>query len=286
MATKNSKVVPSPDGVKAYLPHVIAQGIPFFISRLPRGQHAQFKEGPSSRKIVIRENYWGDRMKIESRRPLLVVPDMGVFLGTIALIQANKPERLIKEKSGEPSNRLFSEFPLRDLYNLLRASKGRERLKVIESLEVLGGTTLSISIKNPQSTQEHQRMRGRHLFESFWDFEITPRRGRGGSIITFYPLSALIPRDEYLWVDAATCNALRQDMARAIFWALLCRQHFAGTIAEWQQLLGTKDRNIWRWRDQRFLPALEELSMYGFKVREEEDKYVVSRPRKKIAKGS
>lgn len=273
---KKKEPMPVSDGRKAILPHPLLQSVIFSVARREYGG-----EGLAS-MIIERRNAWGDSISISSPRPLLARPDMGVFLAVTALVQKNGFEPLVGQESEKYSGKIWSRVPLSELYDLTGMRRSRSREALFESLEALGGTSIVVRYAD---RKRHGGAAGVAL-SSFWDFKLIPRRGRGGSVIDFFPADFLIPRKYYLWADAGICNSLRQDTARAIFWALLCREHFAGTIAEWQQLVGGGDSNPWRWRDKRFLPALEELATKGYKIQDKDGIYVISRPKKEALGGS
>lgn len=268
--------IPEPDGKKAYLPQPLMQGMPFLLSRKWKKEGQEGK----GRSIIKRRNSWGDLMIIESRRPLLVSPDMGIFVAVIALCQHHGIRRLIEEDTGNPSHRLVSRFPISELYEITGMRRGQARIALLDSMECLGSTSISVRYAVNNNKSRHAN-KPRYSLTSFWDIFVDPRKGRAGSLVTLYLADAVIPRRTYLWADAGLCNRLRRDTARAIFWSLLSREHFGGTLVEWQQLIGGESGDIWHWRDRQFLPALEELASHGYDVRGDENDgiYVVTRPK-------
>ncbi len=273
LATRPIAAVVEGDGRKAYLPH------PFFQNSIFLCTRARNPDEYRKRSVTVEvTNRNGDIMTVRSARTLFASPDMGVFLAVVALLQKHGVHDLVDSVTGEVAGRVRSTFPIGELYDLTGMGRSAARERLLTSLDVLGSVSLSVKYGlTPENLERHRLSLGFQM-SSFWDLNIVPRKGRRGSIVELFPSRYLIPNDHNLWADAALCNALQIDTARAIFWALICRQHFCGTVAEWQKLLGSQYQALRNWRANHFLPALEELTKYGYKVTEKSGLYTVRRP--------
>lgn len=261
------------NGKLAYLPHPIFQTTLFAAVR-----ERQKREYRKRSVTLERTNRWGDVLTIRSARTLFAMPDMGVFLGTVALIQKAGFERLVGEHTGVFSDRLISIFPIRDLYDLTGMGRSSARDRLLTSLEVLGSVSISVKYAETQASMaRHRNLRGFHL-SSFWDLNIIPRKGRQGSLVEIYPTEALIPNRHSLWADAELCNSLKTDTSRAIFWSLICRQHLRTSIHDWKKLVGSEAERIDKWRARQFMPAVEELAAHGYYIEEGDGEVLICRP--------
>jgi hypothetical protein len=264
------KIIPEKEvQKKTYLPHLFFRSCIFPATRAPMPRGAYSRNG----KIYFRgKNIFGEEILIASREPLRAQPDMGVFLGVLALLQKYGAEKLVGADTGTDSGRYMSSFPLSELYDICRAGRGRGRENVRHSLEILGGVSLAARFSG-----------GGEFYSNFWATKIE-KRGRKGAVATIYPLRFFIPEEgekkECLYADAAELNFINSDTARGIYWALIPRQHFAGTPEDFQKLIGAEDTQIGRWEKARFQPALEELQKIKFSIAKNTDgKYIISRPK-------
>lgn len=253
---------------KAYLPHIFFRSCIFPATRAPMPRGAYTRNG----KIYFRgKNNFGEEILISSREPLRAQPDMGVFLGVLALLQKYGAEKLVGADTGTDSGRYMSTFPLSELYDLCRAGRGKGRENVRHSLEILGGMTLAARFSG-----------GDAFFSNFWSTTIE-KRGRKGALATLYPLRFLIPgegeKKECLYADAAELNSLNLDTSRGLYWALIPRQHFAGTPEDFQKLIGAQT-DMWQFEKRCLCPAFEELQKIKFSIAKNTDgKYIISRPK-------
>jgi len=255
---------------KAYLPHIFFRSCIFPATRAPMPRGAYSRNG----KIYFRgKNNFGEEILIGSREPLRAQPDMGVFLGVLALLQKYGAEKLVGADTGTDSGRYMSSFPLSELYDICRAGRGRGRENVRHSLEILGGVSLAARFSG-----------GGEFYSNFWATKIE-KRGRKGALATLYPLCFLIPGEEEkkeccLYADAAELNSLSLDTSRGLYWALIPRQHFAGTPEDFQKLIGAQT-DIWQFERRGLIPALEELEKIKFTIAKNNDdgKYIISRPK-------
>jgi len=262
------------DGKLAYLPHPVFQNTLFLCTRT-RNQDEYRK-----RNITVElTNTFRDKITVRSARTLFACPDMGVFLATVALIQKHGFHDLIDSVTGETVGRVRSIFPIGELYDLTGMGRSSARERLLTSLETLGSVSVSVKYaKTPDNMERHRYSDGFHM-ASFWDMNIIPKRGRSGSLVEVFPSKYLLPNKRSLWADAELCNSLKSDTARAIFWSLICRQHYKGSIEQWRNLLGSKYQALRNWRRDHFLPALNELSRHRYTILEDEGCYTVKRPK-------
>lgn len=262
------------NGRFAYLPHTLFQSTLFSATR----ERSENEYRKNHTVIVKKENEFGDTVTVKSPQTLFARPDMGVFLAVVSLVQKNGFEPLIGQVSREHSGKLWSKIPITELYDLTKMgiggrSSARERL--LQSLVTLGATSVEVQYKNPDkhNGQRHFAM------SQFWLSTVVPRKGRGGSTIEFIISPFLLPRKHFLFADAELCNSLKSDTARAIFWNLICREHFRGTVEDWHRIVGSQYKAIRNWKKDHFLPALNELSRHRYTILEDEGCYTVKRPK-------
>lgn len=260
------------NGRFAYLPHTLFQSTLFSATR----ERSENEYRKNHTVIVKKENEFGDTVTVKSPQTLFARPDMGVFLAVVGLVQKNGFEPLIGQVSGEHSGKLWSKIPITELYDLTKMgiggrSSARERL--LQSLVTLGATSVEVQYKNPDkhNGQRHFAM------SQFWLSTVVPRKGRGGSTIEFIISPFLLPRKHFLFADAELCNSLKSDTARAIFWNLICREHFRGTVEDWRRIIGSQYKAVRNWKKDHFLPALDELSRHKYTIVERDGRYSVRR---------
>ena len=241
--------IPEADGSRAYLPHPVLQATLFSIARDPLGRGRLSRQGGVATQFITR---MGDEVKIQSARQLYCSPDLNTFVSVIALAQEAGIKQYLLEDKTIPV--YFSTFGLSDLYTLMNVSS-RNRQGILSSIEALGGTQITIRFADPS------KYRNQTTWSSgtFWQADIITRRGRGGSIVELTLSPWLVPNGKYLYVDAVNLNKLKQDTAKGIYWALICRQHLSGTAEQWQEVLRSTDRNVWRFTNERFIPACKEM---------------------------
>lgn len=253
---------------KAYLPHLFFRSCIFPATRAPMPRGAYSRNG----KIYFQgKNNFGEEICVSAREPLRTCPDMGVFLAILALFQKYGAERLVGADTGQDSGRYMSSFPLSELYDLCRAGRGKGRENVRHSLLILGGVSLAARFAG-----------GDAFFSNFWSTKIE-KRGRKGALATLYPLRFFIPgeeeKKECLYVNVAELNSLNLDTSRGLYWALIPRQHFAGTPDEYQKLIGGQT-DTWQFEKRCLCPAFEELEKIKFNAAKNTDgKYIISRPK-------
>ncbi|WP_156923410.1 hypothetical protein [Aminobacterium mobile] len=263
------KIIPEKEvQKKAYLPHIFFRSCIFPATRAPMPRGAYARNG----KIYFQQkNNFGEEILVSSREPLRANPEMGVFLGVLALLQKYGAEKLVGADTGTDSGRYMSSFPLSELYDICRAGRGAGRENVRHSVEILGEITLAARFSG-----------GNEFYSNFWATKIE-KRGRKGAVATIYPLRFFIPEEgekkECLYADAAELNSINSDTARGIYWALIPRQHFAGTPEDFQKLIGAQT-DIWQFERRGLIPALEELEKIKFTIAKNNDgKYIISRPK-------
>lgn len=263
---------------RCYLPHTLAQSALFALARDPG---CSFDE--ASRLIrcgagteISFTNLKGDNVTLYAPRLLYCTPDMGTFLATIAAAQqAGISEYRLSSKT---TPIYFSKFPVGALYEIL-AITSKKSNRLWYSLDAVGATRINVEYADPVKHGNQPKWSSR----SFWETEYFPRKGRSGGHIEMMLAPCLVPQRHYLWANAVEINSLKSDTARAIYWALLSREHWGLTVDEWQKALRSVDQNQWRWRDEYLIPGLRELENLGFvwEKRETRDgiKYIVKRPK-------
>ena len=255
------------DGKRVWMPHPLLQSTIFAATR---------PDHTSQR--IERINAFGDKIRIDSPRLLTTGTDLPVFLSTLALAQKNG----IREGTLGGNTVCFTQFPIAGLYELLGVDR-RNRAWLTQALYDIGRTSFLITYRDPE------KHRGRYKWEAgqFWIPSLTVGQGRNGSTLQLQISRFLVPKpDVYLYAQLELVNALETDVAKGIFWVLICRESLRASPGEWQSLLGSNDRKLRQWRVKSFLPALEELATMGFSWRECEDgAVVVHRPGKKQKQG-
>lgn len=261
------------DGKRAYLPH------PIFQTTLFAAVRERQKNEYRKRSVTLeRTNRWGDVLTIRSARTLFAMPDMGVFLATVALIQKHGFHDLIDGVTGETVGRVRSMFPIGELYDLTGMGRSSARDRLLISLETLGSVSVSVKYaKTPDSMERHRYSDGFHM-ASFWDMNIISRKGRSGSLVEIFPSKYLIPNKRSLWADAKLCNSLKTDTSRVIFWNLICRQHLRASIHNWKKLVGSEAERVDKWRARQLMPAVEELAAHGYYIEEGDGEILICRP--------
>lgn len=255
------KKQPQPDGRKAYLPHPFFRNCIFGLS-----DNAKRLSGGILRQDRL--NKWGDRLRIESFTPIRI-DDMGIFLAAIALYQKSmsstintpvspthtQPMPMKREANNFPTlSNIVGMFSASDLYYLTgRTSKKLDYLK--NRLWALGSIDISIKYADPS---KHGNIA---VWEraGLWRYSYLQQRGRAGGTFTLNPIDELIPREKYLWADAELCNRLKSDTAKALFWALICRQHLRASAPELQRICGSEGARPRDFLNRRLLPAFDEL---------------------------
>jgi len=282
MEKKFVRVVPYqevPDE-KCFLPHTVAQSALFALARdpgVPFDEAARLIRVGGGNEISF-ANGKGDRVAIYAPRQLYCTPDMGVFLAVLAAAQqAGITEYRLPEKT---TPLFFSKFAISSLYEILGMSS-KKSSRLWYSMDAIGATRISVEYARP----EDHGGQAAWSTKSFWDMEYFSQKGRTGGHIEAMLAPCLVPQKHYLWVNAVELNRLRSDTARAIYWALLSREHWSLTVADWQKALRSTDPNTRRWKADCFIPALRELAdQNGFawvaKETRNGTEYVVKRPRK------
>ena len=261
---------------KCFLPHTLAQNALFTLARDPG---VSFEEAArlirEGRGIAITlTNLKGDKVVITAPRQLYCTPDMGVFLAVLAAAQqAGINEYKI---AGKTNPVYFTKFDMAALYEILDISSKKALWR---SMSAVGATRIDVTYAKPSDHGEQQTWSSK----SFWEMEYFPRRGKCGGHIEAMFAPCLVPQKHYLWVNAVELNRLRSDTARAVYWALLSREHWALTIADWKKVLRSTDPNERRWQAECFIPALRELAdRHGFSWSTRDTRngtaYVVKRP--------
>lgn len=262
------------DGRRAFCPHPFFQNCMFALcSRLLQ------KDPDTGRFKFSSSNSKGDTLTVESFQRIRN-DDMGLFLAVLALYQHSAawfPEEdreIFREKAvtKEVLRGIYSDviigdtssaFTSDELYRI--TGKNWRALRTLQDrLWLLGSIRIRIDFANPA---EHQ---GRNAWgrNGLWSYGYDGYVGKPG-LWQMSVVNDLIPRDTYLWADAALCNRLKSDTARNIFWRMIEPQHkniegvsalktFCGTAAA-----ATSDKYFFR---DQFGPAVKELESYGYSI--------------------
>lgn len=259
--------------IKACLPHPLVQNAVFEACRLREYRNSidpgsDFK---SLKVIFTRKNDDGDIMTITSPRRLKANPDMGVFLAGVALAQKYMS---VPDNPSELPLKVNVTFPITEFYDLVapndrRALISKSRLKFDESLNVLAQTNIAVAY-GAKGIKKHGGAASYSMRSSLWDYRFDPLRGRTGGSITLAILSDFIPRDYYVWADAALCNRFESVVSRQIFWQLVERQHFKADVHALAEMCGLPlESRLDRWYKRNLLPSIEELSSSGYIIKRE-----------------
>ena len=246
---------------KAMLPHVIARVPLFTATRAPR---ARAETGVT----IERKTVWGDEVKIQTLRRLYCDLDLTTFLSVIALVQKHG----ISHYNLGDWDLFLSSFSVPELYHLTNIPRQMSE-HLYESLRTLGATNLTIKFGDKSPVAQGK------VWESkaFWEFQIKSRPGRAGNLLTLNVNPLLVPNERSLYADMEKLAKIRRPLSKAVFWVLLCREHYRGTLDDWKALLGVRDSKQIRWLEGAFIPALEDLEKIGYSWSMEEDKIRVSR---------
>lgn len=259
--------------VKAKLPHPLLQTAIFEACRLSESRDS-IDPGPdfkSLRVILTKKNSDGDIMTITAPRRLKANPDMGVFLAGVALAQKYMD---IPDPATELPLKVNVTFPITEFYDLVspgdrRTTASKHRLRFDESLNVLAQTSIAVIYGN-KDKKKHGVNTGYRMRSSLWDYKFDPSKGRGGGSIALAILSDFIPRDYYLWADAALCNRFESPVSRQIFWQLVGRQHFKSNVAALADICGlSAESRLDKWYKRNLLPAVDELNSAGYIIKRE-----------------
>jgi len=274
--------------IKARLPHPLVQNAIFEACRLSalRDSIDPAPDFKAMRVIFTKKNSDGDIMSITSPRRLKANPDMGVFLAGVALAQKYMN---IPDPAAELPLKVNVQFPITEFYNIVaprprRAIASKNRLRFDESLNVLAQTSIAVVYGN-KGQKKHGGNTGYSMRSSLWDYRFDPSKGRTGGTITLAILSDFIPRDYYLWADAAQCNCFESPVSRQIFWQLVGRQHFRSNVVALADICGLPaESRLDRWYKRNLLPAVDELNSAGYIIKREGEgvgaDYVFSRKKK------
>ena len=259
--------------IKARLPHPLLQNAIFEACRLSESRDS-IDPGPACkglRVIFTKTNIDGDVMTITAPRRLKANPDMGVFLAGVALAQKYMG---IPENLEDLPLKVNVTFPITEFYDLVapgdrRATASKNRLRFNESLNTLAQTSIAVVYGN-KGRKKHGENSGYRMRSSLWDYRFNPLKGRGGGSIALAILSDFIPRDYYLWADAALCNRFELAVSREIFWQLVGRQHFKADVSALAEICGLPpESRLDRWYKRNLLPAVDELNSAGYIIKRE-----------------
>ncbi len=212
--------------VKAKLPHPLVQNAIFAACKGGVEEPLVNPDHGEDRSVVFKTvNAAGDVMLVVSPRRLKTNPDMGVFLAGVALAQKYMPTQTEEDWKNVKIN---VRFPVREFYDLvapgdLRPRASKNRLWFEESLCTLAKTRVSVTFGDPGIGKHGGNLRYQ-MQSSLWDYKFCPLRGRSGGTIVLSILSDFVPRDYYVWADAALCNRLESQVSREIFWQLIGRE--------------------------------------------------------------
>lgn len=259
--------------VKARLPHPLLQNAIFEACRLSESRDSIEPEPGCKglRVIFTKTNIDGDVMTITAPRRLKANPDMGVFLAGVALAQKYMG---IPENLEDLPLKVNVTFPITEFYDLVapgdrRAMASKNRLRFDESLNTLAQTSIAVVYGN-KGRKKHGGNTGYSMRSSLWDYRFNPLKGRGGGSIALAILSDFIPRDHYLWADAALCNRFGSAVSRQIFWQLVGRQHFKADVPALAEMCGLPpESRLDRWYKRNLLPAVDELNSAGYIIKRE-----------------
>jgi hypothetical protein len=259
---------------RAYLPHPFLQSCLFSLNR-------KLVRSVRGRQMFIqrRTNKFGDTVEIYSPFPLLVRPDMGIFLAVIALFQkkirtVNVDDFATEGIKNNPLGHYGADINLSDVYDLTGIVSNHHN-RLIESLRCMAWTSLKFTFAD---AEEHEGLKNFEV-SGLWSYNLLTRKGRRGSILQLFPCDILLPWDHYLYADACICNKLKNDTARSIFWSLICREHVRANLEQLQLLTGCTRQRKDKWKNNQLEPALEELQNYGYKVIKNDDEtYSINRP--------
>ena len=270
--------------IKAKLPHPLVQNAIFAACKGGVEEPLVNPDHGEDRSVVFKTvNATGDVMLVVSPRRLKTNPDMGVFLAGVALAQKYMPTQTEEDWKNIKIN---VTFPVREFYDLvapgeLRPKASKNRLWFEESLCTLAKTSISVTFGDPGIGKHGGNLRYQ-MQSSLWDYKFCPLRGRSGGTIVLSILSDFVPRDYYVWADAALCNRLESQVSREIFWQLIGREHFRIDVSTLSCLCGVSPQSrLDKWDRRALQPALEELSSCGYRIEREgtgtDSVYVLSR---------